>query len=215
MSLKSRSTFQSSVYYSPEDSDGRSNSNHEFIMHQSTGRTMTVDGIADGAGRSWKIKGRMDGFGGRAILQENGKVLAVVLSERSGRCFAYKLLYPTPLCPTQKSHRIRIRGQLLYEHMTIRKTSCFSNNFVVINNDLNCGNENNIAYVVRGSSRFGPLRLKVYQKDTKQCCGAVRQSFENGSVSSSSWQIRADKNINPKIMICLTAIASKSLGKLH
>ena len=79
-------------------------------------------------GGSRKIKGRMDGFGGRAILQENGKVLAVVLSERRGRCLAYKLLYPTPRFPTQKSRRFRIiRDQPLYEHMTIQKTSWFSN----------------------------------------------------------------------------------------
>ncbi|KAL3937391.1 MAG: hypothetical protein SGBAC_007502 [Bacillariaceae sp.] len=169
-----------------------------------------VDGIGES---SWKIKGRMDGLGGRAILQENGKVLAVVVSERIGRYSAYKLLFPTPRFPTQKSHRMRIKDQPLYECMTIRKTSYFSKDFVITGLGGGGGVDDDIDYVVHESSRFGPLQLKVYEKDSKRCCGAVRQFFENDDVSSSSWQVRADRDINPKFMICLTAIANKSMGK--
>jgi len=207
MSVKSTSTCQSSTASSPEEwESSRNTKQQEFAVHQSKGRSMMVDGI----GSSWKIKGHMDGFGGRAILQENGKVLAVVLSERSGRRFAYKLLCPTPRFNTQKPHQIRIKGQALYEHMTVRRTSYFSKNFVITDH----GGDDSIDYVVRESSRFGPLQLKVYNKnDSNRCCGAVRQFFEDGDVSLSSWQVRADKAMNPKIMICLTAIVNKSMGK--
>ena len=97
--------------------------------------------------------------------------------------------------------------------MTIQRTSFFSNNFVI----RGPSDKDEIKYVVReSSSRFGPLKLKVYEKDNSaRCCGAVRQFFDHGDVCSSSWKVQSDKDLNPKIMVCLTAIVSKSLSTLY
>ena len=100
-----------------------------------------------------------------------------------------------------------IKGQKLYEHVIVRKTSYFSNNFTIL------GLYDNIEYVTKSASKFGPLQFKVHEKDSDRCCGYVRQYFERGDVSSSSWKVRVEKGINPKIMVCLTAIANKSMGK--
>ncbi|KAL3937390.1 MAG: hypothetical protein SGBAC_007501 [Bacillariaceae sp.] len=167
------------------------------------GKSMIIDGI----GNPWKIKGRIDPFGGRAILQENGKIIAVVISERSGRRFEYKLLGITPLYPTQEAHRMTVKDQKLYEHVIVRKAGYFSNNFVI---SALC---DEVEYVAKETSKFGPAQIKVCEKSSGRCCGTVRQYFEDGTVSSSSWQVRAEKEINPKIMVCLTAIANKSMGK--
>ncbi|CAJ1954894.1 unnamed protein product [Cylindrotheca closterium] len=195
----------SSSEFSTEECSGdpcARETSQEFTMRDK-GKAMLIDGI----GQSWKIKGRIDPFGGRAILQENGKIIAVVISERSGGRFEYKLLGITPLYPTQKPHRTTIKAQKLYEHIVIRKKSSFSNNFVIQ------GLCDRMEYVAQSTSKFGPLQLKVYEKESGRYCGAVRQYFEDGDVSSSSWQVRVEKGINPKIMVCLTAIANKSMGR--
>jgi len=194
-----------------EDCWGSDRSDHQRQQHQMSqiftmrdeGKAMTIDGI----NKSWKIKGRIDSFGGRAILQENGKIIAVVIRERLGARFEYKLLGVTPLYTTQKPHSMKIKNQKLYEHVIVRRTSYFSTNFIIF------GLCDNTVYETQGTSKLKPLQLKVFKKHSGQCCGYLQQYFERGNVFSSSWKVRVDKGINPKIMICLTAIANKSMGK--
>jgi hypothetical protein len=186
----------------PTSSQGSFEDANEVFTMRDKGKSMVIDGIGGG----WKIKGRIDSLGGRAILQETGRIMAVVIRERSGLRVEYKILGTVPSYQGQKEHNMRIKGRHLYVHATIRCTNHFSNNFLIRRLD------EDVEYEVQGHSRFGPTLLKICDKESKQYCGSVRQFFEDDNVCLSKWQVRIRKGTNPNIMICLTAIVNKSMG---
>lgn len=175
---------------------------HVFAMGD-VGLTMFIDGFGNGL----KIKGRIDSFGGRAILQQAGSMMNVVIRERNGLHMVYKILGTLPAYPGQTPHKLMIKGEQLFVHCTLRRTSHFSKDFTIqrLDRDIN--------YLVQGHSRFGPTHLKIFDSRSKQYCGSVRQFFKNDIASKSKWQVRVKEGIEPNIMICLTAIVNKSMGR--
>ena len=115
--------------------------------------------------------------------------------------FNYKLFTATPKFPKQKPYRVKIKGQKVYEHAVVRRQNYFLENYDILESG-----RDHVDYEVRGRD-VGPLHFKVYDTASHKCCGAV--SHKPGD---NSWHVSAEEEINPKIMICLTAIASKSLG---
>ncbi|CAJ1954809.1 unnamed protein product [Cylindrotheca closterium] len=212
---RSKPTRLSNSDFSPEEWEELNSaypdkSNHKFQIRETTtprdedeedeeGTALAIEGLGD----DWIVEGSLDGFGGRAILQDENteEIIAVILTEKCGMHFNYKLLTATPKHPKQKPYRIKIKGQKVYEHAVVKRQNYFLENY-----DIQEAGQDHVDYRVRGRD-VGPLQFKVYDTESHKCCGAVTQKPGDGS-----WQVSAEDVINPKIMICLTAIASKALG---
>ncbi|KAL3929442.1 MAG: hypothetical protein SGBAC_012206 [Bacillariaceae sp.] len=185
-----------------------SNNTIEFeVRDDDEGKSLTLGGLADD---NWKITGNMDGFGGRAILREgndNGDIVEVILSQKRGVHFNYKLLSATPMFPGQKKYRSKVKGQKMYEHANVKQQNYFVEDYDIEEcSSQEDKEEGHVDYIVRGRD-IGALEMEVYSTDSHKRCGIIHQDDD------STWKASADnEKINPKLMACLTAIASKSLG---
>jgi hypothetical protein len=173
--------------------------------HSLSANSMNVSGKDENSvGDGWRMTGQMDTFGGNVILRDcKGELVAVVVRQVSG----YVMLGRTPSYTGQRRHRKIVDHQLLYPWVTVTKNP-LSSKYRIKREDTK------VTYVSEDCGPlFGARMLRISKESSGRPCAFIRQYFENGLITESSWDVMMGPDICPSMMVCFVAIVNKDMGK--